>query len=202
MSLVTPSQSNPGDEITANSINNPVNQIAAVVNGELDNTNLADSGVTTAKIADAAVTPAKLLAGTGSSWAWQSYTPTVTLIGGTTNGNATIVGAYTQIGKTVFFRAVYTLGSTTNFAGLSGVTVSLPVTSAQSIAFPVANVLFVDNGVATYLGTGYLTSTTAIQIQGYATTGSFASGSNMTGAAPLGWGTGDLFYVTGTYEAA
>jgi hypothetical protein len=60
MGLVSPSQSNAGDEITAAKINNPVNQLAAVVNGNIDANNIADSSVSTVKIADNAVTAAKL----------------------------------------------------------------------------------------------------------------------------------------------
>ena len=41
MTLVSPSQSNPGEEINAADINGPVNQIAAVVNGNLDDTNIS-----------------------------------------------------------------------------------------------------------------------------------------------------------------
>ncbi len=41
MSLVSPSQSNPGDEVTAAAINNPINQLAAVINGGIDVTNFA-----------------------------------------------------------------------------------------------------------------------------------------------------------------
>lgn len=41
MTLVTPSQSNPGETIEASDINTPVNQIAAVVNGNLDDTNIS-----------------------------------------------------------------------------------------------------------------------------------------------------------------
>lgn len=41
MVLVSPSQSNPNDEITASSVNNPVNAIAAVVNGQIDGTNIS-----------------------------------------------------------------------------------------------------------------------------------------------------------------
>jgi hypothetical protein len=48
MTLVSPSQSNPNDEITAAAINTPVNQIAAVINGNIDNTNI--SSVSGAKI--------------------------------------------------------------------------------------------------------------------------------------------------------
>lgn len=41
MTLVSPTQSNPGDTIEAADINDPVNQIAAVVNGNIDSTNIS-----------------------------------------------------------------------------------------------------------------------------------------------------------------
>lgn len=41
MTLVSPSQSNPGEEITAAKINDPVNAIADVVNGGLDSDNIS-----------------------------------------------------------------------------------------------------------------------------------------------------------------
>lgn len=51
MPTVSPSQSNAGDLITAAAINNPINQLASVINGNIDSTNIADSGVTSTKIA-------------------------------------------------------------------------------------------------------------------------------------------------------
>lgn len=68
MTLVSPSQSNPGDEIRAASINTPVNEIAAVINGNIDDTNIAsvsgskiaNSTVATAKLQDGAVTNDKV----------------------------------------------------------------------------------------------------------------------------------------------
>ncbi len=60
MTVVNPTQSSAGDTIEAADINTPVNQLAAVLNGAIDATNLADSAVTTAKIAARAVTEAKL----------------------------------------------------------------------------------------------------------------------------------------------
>ncbi|MCA1565818.1 MAG: hypothetical protein LC803_09310 [Acidobacteria bacterium] len=41
MTLISPSQSNPGETIEANDINDPINQIVAVVNGNLDSTNIS-----------------------------------------------------------------------------------------------------------------------------------------------------------------
>lgn len=63
MGLVSPSQSNAGDLITAAAINSPVNQLAAVVNGNIDSTNILDSSVSTPKIALNAVTGDKLATG-------------------------------------------------------------------------------------------------------------------------------------------
>lgn len=40
MTLVSPSQSNPGEEINASDINGPVNQLASTINGGLDDTNI------------------------------------------------------------------------------------------------------------------------------------------------------------------
>lgn len=60
MPTVNPAQSNPGDTIEASDINTPVNQLAAVVNGNIETVNLADNAVSTAKIADGAITGAKI----------------------------------------------------------------------------------------------------------------------------------------------
>ena len=60
MGLVNPSQSAAGEEINAADINDPINQLAAVINGSIDTNNLAASAVATTNLADAAVTEAKM----------------------------------------------------------------------------------------------------------------------------------------------
>lgn len=67
MSTVSPSQSAPGEEITAAKINNPINQIATVINGNIDVNNIADGAISTAKLVTASVTPAKLATGAVSA---------------------------------------------------------------------------------------------------------------------------------------
>jgi hypothetical protein len=79
MSVVSPSQSNAGDTIEASDINNPINQIAAVINGNIDATNIADNAVTTNKIANNSVTGAKL------NIVSASYTAVVAATGSTTS---------------------------------------------------------------------------------------------------------------------
>jgi hypothetical protein len=58
MTLVSPSQSNANDEITAAAINDPINQIASVVNGNIDSTNI--SSVSGAKLNAGTVAAAAL----------------------------------------------------------------------------------------------------------------------------------------------
>lgn len=41
MTLVTPQQSNPGEEANASDINTPINQLAAVINGNIDDDNVS-----------------------------------------------------------------------------------------------------------------------------------------------------------------
>jgi hypothetical protein len=123
MTVVNPTQSSPGDTIEAADVNTPVNQLAAVLNGNVDSTNLADNAVATAKIADSAVTPAKLLTGTGSSWVWQTWSPTLT--GFSVNPpNASY--SYAQVGKSVMLN-IAALGGTSNS---NAVTFTLPVAAA------------------------------------------------------------------------
>jgi hypothetical protein len=55
MAIISPRQVVPGNEIKASDVNDPVNTITTLVNGNLDQANLADGAVTSAKIGSAAV---------------------------------------------------------------------------------------------------------------------------------------------------
>jgi hypothetical protein len=70
MAHVSPTQVAPSDEITAASVNTPNNQLADAINGNIDDTNLASAAVTTAKIADDAVTAGKIDFGGGGTGVW------------------------------------------------------------------------------------------------------------------------------------
>lgn len=60
MGTINPTQSSPGDTIEASDVNTPVNQLAAVINGNIETVNIADNAVTTAKLAAGSVAPAKI----------------------------------------------------------------------------------------------------------------------------------------------
>jgi hypothetical protein len=62
MGVISPSQSNPGGEITASAINTPVNQIAAEFNGNIDNANIkSGAAIDGSKLADDSVTAGKVV---------------------------------------------------------------------------------------------------------------------------------------------
>lgn len=126
---------------------------------------------------------------------WQAYTPTYT--GGFNAGSgATLVGRWTQIGKTVHFRARITLG--TGFTIGSAAGLSLPVnynnTTANSNVFSVLG----STGVNTWLG-GASTSSTACSAYIIGTNGQAGA---ITSTQPFVWKATDTLDVTGTYEAA
>ncbi len=88
---------------------------------------LGAGSVTAGAIAVGAVVPNNLQASTGSSWTWQTWAPTWTNL---TPGNGTYSFAkFCQIGKTVFVRLAFVLGSTSSVG--TAPTFTLPVTSVS-----------------------------------------------------------------------
>lgn len=177
-----------GDTIDASDVNNPLNAIAAVVNGSIDSTNVAAGGLT----------PANLTSGTGTSWAWQTWTPTFTNIsGGTLN-----YSKYIQIGKTVFFRLKYTLAG----AGVSSsATFTLPVTASSDYSGTAdpyfGHAHFRDDSASlTYLGYARVSSSTTAILASM--TGASGQLQGLSSGVPFTWANLDSISVVGTYEAA
>lgn len=179
-----------GQTIDAADVNTPFNTIATVINGGLDSANITDGGIT----------PNELASGAGSSWAWQSWTPTLTNL---TLGNGSVTASYIQTGKTVFFKFKFVLG-TTSAVGTSP-TITLPVTatstgmSGNSI---IGDVSFLDNGAAQYRGSFYYLSTTTGIIAANVASTTYLSIASVTSAAPFTFGSTDEICISGTYEAA
>lgn len=151
-------------------------------------------------ITDGTITPAELTSGTGSSWAWQSWTPTFANL---TAGSGTHASKYIQIGKTVFYRMQFTLAGDSTVG--TNPTFTLPVTS---VSYSQAN-----QGIGQFdaydsspAGTangfiGWLTTTTA-QLFVYTTSGSTIVPSGLASTVPFTWATGDKVLAQGFYEAA
>lgn len=157
---------------------------------------IGSNGVATASIADTAVTPAKLQAGTGTGWAWQSWTPTLT---GITIGNGTINANYCQIGKAVFCRFIFTLGTTSSVTGATSFT--LPVTAngiyTGARDHMVGAVVFA--GVLGTTGNVQMNSTTSAIIQVNVASTSYVTLADLSSTVPFTWASthwiaGEFFY--------
>lgn len=179
MSLVNPSQSAPGEEINAEDINGPINQIAAVVNGNLDDTNI--SSMSGSKLADSTVTNAKLATGSGEpGGAWTDFDTTVVGFSSTSVKEL----RYKQIGKTVFVRV--SVQGTSNSATT---TFTLPVTPSPDAAYQGAFVTGDSGG--NYFGSAFFTGNTPCEVRKGNTSGNPFSSFSSSGAKTF---IGNLFY--------
>lgn len=129
------------------------------------------------------ITPQNLLSGTGSSWVWQAWTPTVTAGSGSFT-TATGAGRYIQIGKSVFFQVSLTV---TTVGSGTGAVFTLPVTAQSSSALTGTAREDVTSGNA---GVVKLTSSTTGSVLRY-DNGNITSG-----------GSGSIVRAYGIYEAA
>lgn len=171
-----------------------------ISNGVLNSAN----AVTATSIAVGAVQPQALVTGTGSGWALQSYTPTLTNV---TVGNGTLTTRYIQIGKLVFYRGEYIAGSTSSTSG--AISISLPVTARTDAGYeqhvaPLGQVTVFQSGVNQWLSVPYITSSTTMSLQTTPIVSArVATDSPVTNTDPFAWsGANGGFIWNVTYEAA
>ncbi len=185
VSLTLPSD---GDTIDASDVNNPLNAIAAVINGGIDSTNITAGGLT----------PANLTTGTGSSWVWQSWTPTFTNM----SGGTLTYGSYTQIGKTVFYRFKYTLAG----ANISGnLSFAPPVTTSSNYSLDsnLGMSSLIDSATQHFQGTVQWASASSFVMRATTVSGAnVIASANVNATVPFTWGAADYIAVQGFYEAA
>lgn len=173
--------------------------VVTVANLQISNGVLnSNNSVVTANITDGAVTPAKLVSGTGAGWALQSWTPTWTNV---TVGNAVQANAYTQIGKTVIARISFKLGTTSAIG--TGPIFTLPVTSSSAYISGqwIGGLRFV-SGASGFTGYVQWTSTTTATVVALGAGGATVSDTTVTATVPGTWATNDTITGTIIYEAA
>jgi len=124
---------------------------------------------------------------------WTTYTPTVS--SGLTVGNGIWAASYMQIGKTVYLRIRFTLGTTSAVTG--ALSLGLPVTGA--IASYAA-------GLLTAGGTSYpaavTSGTTSVNMYAQNAAGTYLTRANTSATIPGTWTSTDSFNLAITYEAA
>lgn len=197
------------DTITTDTIN----ENTAANGVTIDGLNIKDSklvtanSVVTANITDGSILPEHLVASAGTSWAWQSWTPTWTNL---TVSSSTVVAKYQQVGKTVHFRINVILGGG-NAPGAGVTDFTLPVTAASygnasNGAFPPIGITRCEDiGNESYMGLVDMPSSTKARPLLYndsATGGNGLTTNALTATIPFTWANGDEFTITGTYEAA
>lgn len=146
-------------------------------------------------LADGIVLPKNLQTGTGSTWAWTTWSPTLTNLTGGTQTYA----KYLQVGKTVYCRFKYTLAG----AGVGGaVSFTLPVTASADYAtsgeFFMGNVALIDAGVNFYAGLVLWNTSTSVKIRRQSGT----TIDDVSSTVPFTWGSGDFIQAHFMYEAA
>lgn len=168
----------------------------------------SNNSVKTSNVQDTAITPAKLQTGTGSSWAWQTFTPTWTGSGGNPAiGNGTLEAYYIQIGKTVNFKISILTGGTTTY-GSGNYRFSFPVTpitpTSANNQIPFGQFHHERSGSANYFGVISLVSAVTSYFEMYYMTvlGATSAYANFGATAPYTVGANDRINITGTYEAA
>jgi hypothetical protein len=132
--------------------------------------------------------------------AWQSFAPT--LSGGWLNGNGTWTASYAQLGKIVFVRAKFTVGSTTTRG--TTLTISLPVTAAANQVSVVSTTsgFCTAGGVNTNLLWGNMSSTTTVTMFAQSAASAYLTRASITATVPATWATSDDFVYNLVYEAA
>lgn len=191
MGTVSVSLPSDGQTADAADYNVPINTIVSEINGGLDSANIEAGGVV----------PNGLVSGTGTSWAWQSWTPTwvnLTVSGSTVNAK------YIQIGKTVFYRIDVSLAGGNAPSG--DVTFTLPVTSVARTGQG-ENVIgqatyYDDNTAVRNRGAVEWASTTTGRLNVYRTDLTYLQKSAISSTVPFTFANSDAIQIQGFYEAA
>lgn len=168
-----------------------------IANGVLNSAN----AVTATSIAAGAIQPQALVSGTGSGWAWSSWSPTWTNL---TKGNGTETAKYIQIGKAIFARYHLVFGTTSAISGDASFT--LPVTS-QSLPGganldPIGNVTMFNAGSTINFGYVSLGSTTSGVVRAYDASATYLKQANLSSTIPFTWATNYELAFNLVYEAA
>lgn len=133
---------------------------------------------------------------------WQNWNPTLSAI---TVGNGTFIARYVQIGKTVHFRVMFILGSTSAVGTSPVFTAPVPAVGGHAVGAEGTDIGFakmLDAGIGNYKGTTTIDAANQIGPQVMNSASTFTSAVGVSATAPFTWGTGDVMYLVGTYEAA
>lgn len=137
----------------------------------------------------------------GGLTAWKSFTPSWTNL---TVGNGTNTGSYIQIGKTVFVKTRFVMGSTSSMGSVP--TLTLPIAASGNDLS--ANISYIgivsidDAGTVTHSGTVRYTNTTSVALTVTGVGSTYATAAPITSTVPMTWTTNDILLSYFYYDAA
>ena len=232
MSTVSLNLPNDGEDIDASDVNGPFNDIAQVINGNIDNDNIkaganidgskladgtiggakiTDGEVTGAKIADGSITNAKLDTTAGElGGAWQNFAG-ANITGMTTSPNfgstGVKTGSYCQIGKTVVYKFYFEFSGTGISTGSGQYMLELPVPASLSqtgaTLIPVGQGRAIDNSTGNdAMFFPEIETASTAQLAYPTSLGSTGGVLAMENDSPWIWASGDKIAGQITYEAA
>jgi hypothetical protein len=189
--------------ITVDSISGHTTAANVTVGGVALNNGVVSTAnsVTATAIAAGGVQPQALVAGTGTGWTWQSWSPTYANL---TIGNGTVSASYTQIGKTVFFYWTFVMGNT-SVVGTSP-TISFPVTTASKYQSndKLGTGASKSGATDSFLSAAWVTTTTFCPVAWGAASTYVGGLATLTATVPGTWSgaAADYIRLSGFYEAA
>jgi hypothetical protein len=136
---------------------------------------------------------------TDAGGAWTAWTPTLTNM---TLGNGSVVATYKQIGKTVFVKFIFTLGTTSAMG--TNPSFSLPATASSGLTQFAQSVgtsnCWDTSASVNYVGTLVYIDTSTVRC--YAVSGTNTPLVGISSTLPMTWATGDILSAQGFYEIA
>lgn len=163
---------------------------------------LTNKTLTSPTITGAVITPELLVAGTGTTYVQQTFSPNFT---GLTVGSAGVTTArYIQIGKEVFGYLAFTLASGSPNSAVTGeVSFTLPVAPRSMLNVTIiGQVNILDAGTNNYGGVFVTTGGPTCAIRYENVSGSTFSHAVFSSTLPFTWTTNDAFHGIFHYEAA
>lgn len=180
--------------VTTNKIANNAVTTAKINDGAVSTNKLANNAITNAKIADNTITAAK-----AAREAFTGYTPSTSNL--TLGSGGHVAGRYQRVGNRVYFYIDIALGVTPT---VGAVIVSLPVPSKQDAAVPwnhCYHVKFIDSNTgAPYKGDAVWVDASNFKLK--AMFGSNGALVDLAAGTPFTWAQDDRIFVSGWYEAA
>lgn len=176
----------PFDPLPASDLNDIVENVEALADGTgLD---------------DGAVIPDKLQASTGTTWVWQSWTPSWTNV--TVGGGGSVNARYTQIGKAVFCELIFTYGAGSSISGLPTFTLPVPVSPAYTGTFEVGGGRITDAGTSVGVAAVRITTSSTASVYVLNTATAYVGFSQISSTVPMTWANTDSFMISFYYQGA